>query len=44
MEAIVSAMLLPGSYDTGEAGFKVSVIVGGGAGVIVSILVAVPLG
>ena len=43
LEVIVRPMLLPGSYVT-EAGFKVSVIVGGGAGVIVSVLVAVPWG
>ena len=45
LEAIVSTMFLSGAYVTGdEAGFKVSVSVGGGAGVIVRVLVAVPLG
>jgi len=42
-EAIKISMLLPGSYVTGDTALKVTVIVGGGADVIVSILVAVPL-
>jgi len=42
VEVIDSAMVLPASYCT-VAGNPM-VIVGGGAGVIVSVLVAVPLG
>ena len=44
MEVIIIVMLLPVSYVTGDAGFKATVIVGAGAGVMVSVLVAVPLG
>ena len=46
VEVIDSAMVLPASYCTVEEVNPINpmVIVGGGAGVIVSILVAVPLG
>ena len=44
VELMFRPMILPGSYVTDDAGLKVSVTVGGGAGVMVRVLVAVPLG
>ena len=42
VEVIVSALFLPGSYVTGDIGFKASVIVG--TGLMMRVAVPVPLG